>query len=62
MKAFLKDLFGSLKSTIKWILIFLIISFIGILAAVVPGQVAAYQAVAHQVAQQQAAKVKGGLK
>lgn len=59
MKAFFKEVFQSLRSTLKWILIILIISFIGILAAVVPGQVAAYQKVAHQVALKQA-KAKGG--
>ena len=61
MKAFFKEVFQSLRSTLKWILILLIISTVGILMAVVPGQVAAYEHAAHQVAQQAAqAKAKGG--
>ena len=63
MKAFFKEVFQSLRSTLKWVLIVAIISGTGILVVEVVTQVAAYQRIAHQVAQQAAAKAaqaKGG--
>ena len=64
MKAFFKEVFQSFRSTLKWILIIGIISGAGILVVEVVTQVAAYQRIAHQVAQQAAAKAaqaKGGI-
>jgi membrane protein required for beta-lactamase induction len=63
MKAFFKEVFQSLRSTLKWLLIVAIISGTGIVVVVVTAQWEAYQKVAHQVAQQAAAKAaqaKGG--
>ncbi len=59
MKAFFKELFQSLRSTLKWLLIVAIISSTGIMVVMVVTQWEAYQQVAHQVAQQ-AAHAKGG--
>ena len=64
MKQFFKEVFQSFRSTLKWILIIGIISGAGILVVEVVTQVAAYQRIAHQVAQQAAAKAaqaKGGI-
>lgn len=58
MKAFFKEVFQSFRSTLKWLLIVAIISGAGILAVEIVTQVEAYQAVAHQVAQQ-TAQAKG---
>lgn len=64
MKRFVKEVFHSLRSTLKWLLIAAIISGGGILVVEVVTQWEAYQAIAHQVAQQAAAKAaehaKGG--
>ena len=60
MKAFFKEVFQSLRSTLKWLLIFAIISGTGVVVVVVTTQWEAYQKVAHQVAQQ-AARAKGGV-
>ena len=62
MKAFFKEVFQSFRSTLKWLLIVAGISAAGILAVEIVTQVSAYQAIAHQVAQQAAAKAqaKGG--
>lgn len=65
MKQFFKETFQSLRSTLKWLLIVAAVSAVGILVVEVVTQVSAYQAVAHQVAQQAAAKAaehaKGGV-
>ena len=63
MKKFFKEVFQSMRSTLKWLLIAAIISGGGILVVGVVTQVSAYERVAHQVAQQAAAKAaqaKGG--
>ena len=63
MKAFFKETFQSLRSTLKWLLIVALISGAGILAVEIVTQVSAYERIAHQVAQQAAAKAeqaKGG--
>lgn len=62
MKQFAKEVFQSMRSTLKWLLIIGVISGVGIFVAEFAYQWEAYQAAAHQVAQQQAAKAKGGLK
>ena len=64
MKAFFKEVFQSMRSALKWLLIVAIISAVGILAVEVVTQVEAYRAIAHRVAQQAAAKAqaKGGTK
>ena len=59
MKAFIKEVFQSLRSTLKWLLIVAVISGTGIMVVLFVTQWEAYQAAAHQVAQQ-AAQAKGG--
>ena len=59
MKAFLKEVFQSMRSTLKWLLIVAIVSGAGIVVVVVVTQWEAYQHAAHQVAQ--SAKDKGGM-
>ncbi len=56
MKQFFKETFQSMRSALKWLLIIGMISAAGILVVEVVTQVAAYQRVAHQVAQQAEAK------
>ena len=56
MKAFFREVFQSLRSTLKWLLIVAIISGTGIVVVIFTTQWEAYQRVAHQVAQQ----AKGG--
>lgn len=60
MKQFIKEVFQSLRSTLKWLLIVGIVAGVGIFVADFAYQWEVYQAAAHQVALQQAAKVKGG--
>ena len=60
MKQFIKEVFQSMRSTMKWLLIIGVISGVGIVVATFSSQWEAYQAAAHQVAQQQAAHAKGG--
>lgn len=63
MKQFFKETFQSMRSALKWLLIAAIIGGGGILAVEIVTQVSAYERIAHQVAQQAAAKAaqaKGG--
>ncbi len=61
MKAFFREVFQSLRSTMKWLLIIGLISGAGIMVVVVTTQWEAYQHVAHQVAQRDAQDKAGGM-
>ncbi len=59
MKAFIKEVFQSMRSALKWLLIAAIIGGGGILVVEIVTQVSAYERIAHQVAQKAAAKAGG---
>ena len=50
LKEFLKEVFQSLRSTLKWLLIFALVSGAGIVVVVILTQWEAYQHAVHQVA------------